>query len=205
MSVIVFLWALWTAPGVDGPARIPPHLGLQVAAASAHHGADATGMAAILIAENRSRRFDPRTVGRYGAGGERGLFQLAPDPWRREVAERCDPRHRAGHHRYDGLGDCLVLEGVPDLFDAAENIEAAVIVALYLRAKQRERGAPWDWLAQYRCEPAAWQGAARASLACQRSVARVRAWEQALRAQQWRAWQWLRRMTGGGVDVSASL
>ena len=95
MNIIIFMLAMWSAPGVDGPARVPPSLSFAVAVAAAHHHVEVTEVGAVLLAENRSRRFDPSTVGRHGRGGERGLPQLAP-MWVTEVGERCAPAKRPG-------------------------------------------------------------------------------------------------------------
>ena len=201
MSLLIFIWSCWAAPGVDGAAHIPPSISFAVAVAAVHHQVDATEAAAVLIAENRSRRFDPATVGRAGRGGERGLYQLAQHPWTREVMERCAPEHRREHHRYRSKGDCLALASrPPDFFDSAENIEAAMVVLAYLRAKQREdRPQLWDWLATYRCHPSAYTPWNRVSPACERSVNRVRAWEASIIEEQARARRWLLGFTSSSA------
>lgn len=126
---------------------------------------------AILMAENRSMRFDPATVGKHNGGGELGLFQLQPSPWA----------------RFCGLKKI-------DLIDPAHNIQCAVTVIAHMQDKagidrshtfwieaiehhdydkafkgmRRKTRTGLDWQTAYRCAPAA-----RTSENCKLSVNRV--------------------------------
>lgn len=185
MSIIVFVLALWSAPGPVNdphPALIPPAHAITVAEVATHHQVDPVDVAGLLAAENRSRRYDPRTIGRYGAGGEEGLMQLV-DAWKAEAVERCNAALRAEHHRYAGLADCVVLPAdvrfeEVDLFDARVNLEVAAIAVAYMQAIHRERH-PWldHWQTIYRCHPRAWRSRAHGvSTQCQGSTWRAVAW-----------------------------
>ena len=185
MSTIIFVIALWSAPGPHhdtAPALIPPAHALTVAEVAAHHGVEAVDVAGLLAAENRSRRYDPRTVGRHGSGGEEGLMQLV-DAWKVEAVERCNATARAQHHRYRGLPDCAVIgpearfEDV-DLFDPRINLEVATIAVAYMQAVQAERHPLLEhWQTIYRCHPRAWrQRGRRISEACAWSTWRAVAW-----------------------------
>lgn len=188
-DMIVFTLALHTAVGADGlPGEVPLEYGVQVYQASQHHGVDPAEMGALLLAENRGRRYDPTTVGRYGKGGEAGLFQLV-GTWANEAEKRCSFEKE----RYEGLEPCLVIpedaevhyecdeEGCLDLFDAEVNIEAAVIAVVYMKYSHEEgheEGEDADWRTHYRCSN---EGSARQSKGCLNSVKRVLVWEDRLR------------------------
>ena len=197
ISLIATLWALSSplaAPGCDGaPALVPLLVSLQVVSVAQHHDLEVTLMGAVLVAENRSRAYDPATVGRYGAGGERGLYQIAAEPWTAEVVERCTGAGRRGHARYHDAAPCLVLEGLEhgdvDLFSVSHNVEAAAVVLWYLRARGAERaarGVRHDWIALYRCHPRAYRSGTL-SRNCAGSVWRVRRWQHDLQLEQDRA------------------
>ena len=186
---------------------VPLHYGVATYLAARHHGLDPFEVGAILLAENRDRRYDPKQRGRYNGGGEIGLYQLKK-VWAAEAGERCNAATRATHHRYSGRGDCLYIapedvvrhESSPRavkryqgrlaaLDTALVNIEAAVIAFAYLQDKRREA---WpdvkDWRALFRCSPIVLRpGGSRrlreGNARCRASVARVRAWERAIRGR----------------------
>lgn len=160
-------------------ADVPPEYGAAVYHAATHHEIDFVEAGAILIAENKGRRYDPTT---RGSRGEIGLFQIVP-LWGVEATERCHERYRDGdpdagtdpHHRYAGMPDCLWIDDrlvSPDVMeDPLANIETAMVAISYMQAKHAESRATTHWLARYRCDPDH-----QTSPGCRRSVARVLEW-----------------------------
>ena len=196
IDIVVFVLALHTTVGADGkPGEVPLEYGTQVYQAAVHHNVDPVEMGALLLAENKSRKYNPETVGRYGKGGEAGLFQLVK-VWGKEATRRCS--FTKSRYQDQDLPDCRVIprevtvhyqcedddEDCLDLFDASINIEAAAIAIKYMQtqhAKHHQRkGGDWDWRTHYRCGPSQ---NARYSRRCQKSVGRVIKWERRVRKQ----------------------
>lgn len=204
ISALLFSATLWLAYDVPLP------YGYAVHRAALSEGVNPFDVGALLMAENKSRKFRPWTVGRYGATAgtpraERGLFQLAPY-W----ASECGVKRA-------------------DLFDPFVNIHCAVVAVRKMQDKTTSRGGfkrrkrrareiregwGWadrfdehagdfealeafvsislasrpDWRTHYRCHPKH-----RASPGCKRSVARVvrlqrmlhRTWDKRGEARFW--------------------
>jgi len=181
----VVLTALWFALSLFASYDVPLPYGLAVYEyALAEDSGEGGGLSpfdlgALLMAENRGKRYMATTVGRYGSTAgtkraERGLFQLVPY-W----AKKC------------GISRA-------DLFDAYENIKCAAHAVRHMqdRAGARKQRPRWswrtrfgeyasqpktledfltignrarpDWRTHYRCHPKH-----RASVGCSRSVRRV--------------------------------
>lgn len=165
MKAIIFSLALMHAYDVPMP------YGVAVYEQALAHNVNPFDLGALLMAENKSRRYDPATVGKHGAGGELGLFQLQPHPWSRV---------------------CGIAPS--DLKDAAQNIRCAAVVVNHMQVKagvqvdhpiwrdgleagdmtalrkviRRKTRDGLDWQTRYRCHPKS-----RAAPACAASVARV--------------------------------
>lgn len=165
MRAFIFALALY------GAYEVPPLYGVEVYHAAERHGLNPFELGALLMAENKSRRYDPATVGRHGAGGELGLFQLQPYPWARHcgIAPRdlkqpltnIDCAARVARHMQEKSG---VQVDHPFWRDAlAQGDDLALRKGM--RRKTRDG---LEWQTRYRCHPKA-----RATPACAASVARV--------------------------------
>jgi len=203
-ELIIFTLALQTTIGSDGlPGKVPAEYSIQVYYSAKHHGIDPVEQGALLLAENKSRKYNPQTVGKYGKGGEAGLFQLAR-VWGRLATKRCSFISKKG--KYDGLQECLsvprdvkvryrcdldeegnkINEDCIDMFDPDVNIEAASIAIAYMQNSHLEhlsRDDPdrdWNWRTHYRCNS---NPDSRNSVKCQKSVGRVLEWQKRIRVQ----------------------
>lgn len=151
---LLFALTLLLVGGVPLPYGYDTHrASLEAAAQDATLDAQALAWqaGALLVAENRGRRYLVDTIGRYGAtagtpSAERGLFQIAPGSW----AKRCGVKRR-------------------QLFTAHHNTRCALVVITSIQKEARRRGRAWaDWRAGWRCHPSA-----RSGKRCARNIARV--------------------------------
>jgi hypothetical protein len=151
--------------------EVPPVYGVEVYEAAERHGVNPFELGALLMAENKSRRYDPATVGRHGAGGELGLFQLHPYPWARfcgvPAADLKRPRvnidcaARVARHMQEKAGVDVEHPFWRDAIAAGDDLA----LRKGMRRKTRDG---LEWQTRYRCHPRA-----RATPACATSVNRV--------------------------------
>lgn len=114
-KAFIFALLMMTATDKHGPLKCPPTLSIPLFYVATHHGVDPLAAGALVAAEHRGRKFDPREVGRFGAvGGEAGELSV----WHgfaKLATYRCNPSVRAATdsslaRRYDGMpGDCLFI------------------------------------------------------------------------------------------------
>lgn len=154
LAVKAFIFALHLFSLGD----VPLPYGYETYLSAERHNVPPEELGALLLAENRSRRYHPLTVGLAGKGGERGLFQLDPNSW---------------------TGFCGITK--EELFDPFKNIDCAAKVVKEIKEehkkncrKKSKHIGEWlsdpDWRTHYRC---AWGRKARNSVNCIKSVNRV--------------------------------
>jgi len=218
LKPLIFAIAMHTVLGADydppRPGMVPLVYGVSVYVTAQHHGMDPVEAGAVLLAENKARTYDPQQVGRYGKGGEAGLFQLVP-LWGALASKRCNAVKRSKHRHYAGMGDCLWIDpdelvlarqdvpgylkrrGRVSLFRPHINIEAAMIAFLELK-RWRAKYAPkvHDWQVFFRCDPDSVNHVqAKATRTCVASVKRVLEWQRRLDARYQALWRYF---DGGG-------
>lgn len=112
IKMITFAIALNTVVGTQAHdherGAVPLEYGMMIYRTAVHHGLDPMEAGAFALAEHRGRDFDPHLTGRFGNGGEAGLFQLVA-VWATEAHKRCDPDVRVTKDRYEDKGDCLYI------------------------------------------------------------------------------------------------
>jgi hypothetical protein len=165
MRAVIFALALYHAYDV------PPVYGERVFVEAVNAGVNPFEAGALLMAENKSRRYDPTTVGRHGAGGELGLFQLAPYPWAR-FCELAPADLKVPHRNIACAAKVIrhMQEKAGIQVDHPFWREALVAEddAALRKGMRRATRDKLEWQTRYRCHPTA-----RSTPACTASVNRV--------------------------------
>lgn len=176
IKMFAFVLAMHNTVGWDGvPGKAPAGYSIEIYKTATHHGVDPVVIGALMLAENRSRKYDPETLGiEYSEGRYAGLFQLAA-VWGSYAMKRCTEDLTCRHipEGYRVRYSCRKRDTTClRLTSANVNIEAAVLAVKYMM----ENNKTWDWRAMYRCHPKAYKGKV-----CRGSVRQVTSWERRLR------------------------
>lgn len=165
MKALIFALALANAYDVPVP------YGVAVYEQAMTAGVNPFDMGSLLMAENKSRKYDPKTIGRHGAGGELGLYQLQPYPWSRvcdiepadlKVASKniaCAAVVVRHMQESAGVNTTHPVWRMAIAFDDSEMLYAVT---------RRKTRTGIDWQASYRCHPQA-----RTTANCRASINRV--------------------------------
>jgi len=157
---------------------VPVPYGVAVYDAAMTHDVNPFEMGALLMAENRSRRYAPDKVGTHNGGGELGLYQLQPYPWAKfcglkpadlqDARANIDCAAQVSRHMMEGAGVDVDHPFWRDALAAGDD-------AALLKGMRRKTKHKLDWQVAYRCAPSA-----RTSKNCEWSVKRVLAMHRAL-------------------------
>jgi hypothetical protein len=122
-------------------SEVPLSLATEVYTVSEYHEVDPYEVIALLLAENKSLKFNNNKI---GDNGEIGLFQLDPGTWVPYANKICEEK------------ECFSITKKitkKDLFDKKINIEVAVLAIRYMKESHADHGKTScpDWRAHYRC------------------------------------------------------